>query len=188
MQWEHEFYRRALEFQGQHLRVTQFDKRGVGLSDQFETIPTIEEPDAVLQAIESALASGMVTNGPLVRELEEKAAAELGADHCVAVASCTLGLLLVVQALEVPGPVLAPSFTFSATAHAAAWNGKNLMFADCDAVTWNLGPDNVYGQPGLVLAVHVSVHHLHGEVRVHEADLGGGPRGHLVRVPPAAHI
>src|SRR4029079_6287245 len=33
-----------------------------------------------------------------------------------------------------------------------------------------------------------AVHDLHREGRVHEAHLGGRPRRHLVRVPPAAHV
>ena len=44
LQWEHEFHRRGvLEFQGGHLRITHFDKRGIGLSDRIDRIPSLEE-------------------------------------------------------------------------------------------------------------------------------------------------
>ncbi len=76
--------------------------------------------------------------------------------HCVAVASCTVGLMLVVQALAPQGPVLVPSFTFSATAHAVRWNGLPILFADCDPDTWCLGPDHIWGEPALIVGVHVS--------------------------------
>lgn len=109
-----------------------------------------------LEAIEASLSSGMLTDGPLVRELEERAAVTLGAAHCVAVSSGTAGLLLLLQALDVSGPVLVPSFTFSATAHAVVWNGLDVVFADCDAETWCLGPDQLTGRPGAVIGVHVS--------------------------------
>lgn len=41
--WEHEIYRRFLEYLGRHLRMTTFDKRGMGISDRFEGQPTLEQ-------------------------------------------------------------------------------------------------------------------------------------------------
>ena len=118
--------------------------------------PTIENPEVVLARIEGSLESGMVTGGPIMRELEDRAAAAFGVGHCVAVASATAGLMLVIQALDPAGPVLLPSFTFSATAHAVRWNHRPILFADCDADNWCLTPGNVYDQPALIIAVHVS--------------------------------
>lgn len=118
--------------------------------------PTIEDPQRILESLGSALESGFVTNGPLVRELEARSAEAFQTEHCVAVASCTTGLMLVVQALDPQGPVLLPSFTFSATAHAVAWNGRPILFADCDPESWTLGTADVYGSPALILGVHVS--------------------------------
>ena len=43
LQWEHEYYRRVLEFLGRFLSVTHFDKRGMGLSDRTEVAPTLDE-------------------------------------------------------------------------------------------------------------------------------------------------
>ncbi len=43
LEWEHEFFRRTLEFHGRHQRVTHFDKRGIGLSDRFSGSVTLEE-------------------------------------------------------------------------------------------------------------------------------------------------
>jgi dTDP-4-amino-4,6-dideoxygalactose transaminase len=118
--------------------------------------PTTEDSEPIIDAVRASLASGHLTDGPLVRTLEEEAAAAFGVDHCVAVASCTVGLMLVIQALEPTGPVLVPSFTFSATAHAVRWNGRSIAFADCDPETWCLRPDDVVGQPALIIGVHVS--------------------------------
>ena len=64
--------------------------------------------------------------------------------------------MLVVQALDPAGPVLLPSFTFSATAHAVAWNHRPILFADCDPDTWCLTPANLYDRPALIIGVHVS--------------------------------
>ena len=41
---------------------------------------------------------------------------------------------------------------------------------------------------GRVVGRQIAVHHLHGKVGIHEADLGGGPGGHLVGVPAPAHV
>ncbi len=117
--------------------------------------PTIEEPDKVLRMIADSLESGLVTNGPRVAELEERSADLFGVEHCVAVASCTLGLMLVVQAVG-EGSAIVPSFTFSASAHALAWNGLDPVFVDCDPATWCLRPDDVPDDAGLILGVHIS--------------------------------
>jgi len=82
---------------------------------------------------------GMLTNGSLVRQFEAEAAQRLGVPHVVAVASCTAGLMLVFQALaRRDSAVVMPSFTFSATAHAARWAGAMPRFAECDVTTCQL--------------------------------------------------
>jgi dTDP-4-amino-4,6-dideoxygalactose transaminase len=82
---------------------------------------------------------GVLTNGPLVRQFEADAAERLGVPHVVAVASCTAGLMLVFQALSRPGTAaVMPSFTFSATGHAARWAGAVPRFAECDIATCQL--------------------------------------------------
>jgi dTDP-4-amino-4,6-dideoxygalactose transaminase len=90
--------------------------------------------DRVVARLAPSYERGVLTNGPLVRELEHRVAERLGVDHAVAVSSCTAGLMLVFQAL-VPrdGAVVMPSFTFAATAHGAAWAGGVPRFAECVA-------------------------------------------------------
>lgn len=89
--------------------------------------------------------SGVLTNGPLVRVLEETAAERLGVRHAVATSSCTLGLVLALKAvgvrggdLALRGSVVLPSFTFAASAHAVAWNGVAPIFAECDPDTFQV--------------------------------------------------
>ena len=69
-----------------------------------------------------------MTNGPFVRRLEERAAAYLGVRHCVAVASCTAGLMLVLRASELSGDGRA--LTFRLVQGAAFHDGKPLTAAD----------------------------------------------------------
>ena len=118
--------------------------------------PTLEDQSQVEKLIGRSLSSGQLTDGPVTRTLEETVVERFGVDHCVAVSSCTTGLLLVIQALGIDGAVGVPSFTFAATAHAIRWNGLEPHFLDCDASTWCLTPQTVDGPISALVAVHVS--------------------------------
>ncbi len=105
-------------------------------------VPFVRPPapprEAVFARLGASYDQGMLTNGPLVRELEAAAAQRLGVEHVVAVASCTTGLMLVFRLLGVQGDVVLPSFTFSASAHALGWNGLRCRFVECDPSTFNV--------------------------------------------------
>jgi len=119
--------------------------------------PTLEEPSRVERLIGESLVSGRLTSGPVVAELEARVAERLGVAHCVAVASCTTGLMLVIQALGGRGlRVAVPSFTFSATAHAVAWNGGVPVFVEALEDTWTIDPAAIPAGVDAILAVHVS--------------------------------
>lgn len=89
---------------------------------------------------EQIIGSGMLTNGRVVRELEDAAAQRCEVEHVVAVASCTSGLMLTLQALGATGRVVMPSFTFAASAHAVVWAGGQPFFAEVDRQTLTLDP------------------------------------------------
>jgi dTDP-4-amino-4,6-dideoxygalactose transaminase len=132
---------------------------GPGLPFARPARPPLER---VLQRVTRSYESGQLTNGALVRELEERVADRLRVDHVVAVSSCTSGLMLVVQALVEgrPGPVVLPSFTFSASAHAVAWNGRTLRFVDCDPNTFQI--DLAQAEPALEGASALMPTHVFG--------------------------
>jgi dTDP-4-amino-4,6-dideoxygalactose transaminase len=120
--------------------------------------PSVPDEEAVLGMLKTIMRSGMLTNGPFVRELEGRAAEYLGVRHCVAVSSCTSGLMLVLQAADVSGDVVLPSFTFAATAHAAAWNQLRPVFADVDANTLTLSPESAARAIGVRTSVILATH------------------------------
>lgn len=128
------------------------------LGDVPLTRPGIGDPAEVAAAVERILRSGVLTNGPYVRDLERRAAEYLGVRHCVAVASCTTGLMLLLRAADLSGDVIVPSFTFAATAHAVAWNGLRPVFADIDPGTLTLAAAPVARRLGVrtsaILATH----------------------------------
>jgi dTDP-4-amino-4,6-dideoxygalactose transaminase len=112
-----------------------------------------------LDDVRAILASGQLTNGTRVNAFENAVAAYLGAAHCVAVSSCTAGLMLTLRALELRGEVILPSFTFHATAHSILWNGLRPVFADCDARTFCIDPDaaekKISRKTAAIAAVHM---------------------------------
>lgn len=117
--------------------------------------PPVED---VVARLRPSYDDGVLTNGPLVRQFEEQAAMRLGTAHAVAVSSCTSGLMLVLQALELKGRVLVPSFTFSASAHAIVWNGLSPVFAECDPTSFQLDLDDTnrrLGDVSAIMATHV---------------------------------
>lgn len=120
--------------------------------------PDVPDIDAIVADVRNILASGHLTNGPYVRELEHRAAGYLHVRHCVAVASCTSGLMLVLRAMGLVGDVIVPSFTFAATAHAVIWTGLRPVFADIDPETLTLAPAHVRRSVGIrasaILATH----------------------------------
>ena len=122
-------------------RATRHRRRAAGVPGRAAAGPAGPcRPVLGGQGGHGILASGVLTNGPSVRRLEERAADYVGVRHCVAVCSCTAGLMLVLRASGLSGDVVLPSFTFSATAHAVAWNGLRPTFAD-------IGPDDLLLDP-----------------------------------------
>lgn len=112
----------------------------------------------VMTRLAPSYEQGALTNGPLVRQLEERCASRLGVSHVVAVSSCTAGLMLAVRALGTTGAAVLPSFTFSASAHALAWNGLTPVFSECDAATMQIDVGDAAHRldgAGLIMATHV---------------------------------
>lgn len=91
-------------------------------------------------AVSRVLAHCQFINGPEVTQLEADLAAFTGAKHVVACASGTDALLMVLLAKGIgPGDaVICPSFTFCATGEVVALLGATPVFADVDAVTFNI--------------------------------------------------
>lgn len=121
--------------------------------------PTLPDLSQVVSEYRSAYHNGIVTNAELVTRLEAAVAERLRVKHCVAVSSCTSGLMLVLHALGLQGEVILPSFTFFATGHAVLWNGLKPVFADSDADTWNISPaaieKRITADTSAILAVHL---------------------------------
>ena len=95
-------------------------------------ISAVDLGPEVEEQVLKVLRSGMVAQGPVVREFEETFAAITGVRHAVAVNNGTTALVAAMQALDLrPGDeVVTSPFTFVATLNAILEAGATAVFAD----------------------------------------------------------
>jgi len=140
--------------------VNGFRPEASTLNERFPFMrPTLPDLNDVISEYQSTYEKGLLTNSGLVARLEAAVAERLGVKHCVAVSSCTSGLMMVMRALGLTGEVIVPSFTFFATGHAILWNGLTPVFANSQLDTWNVSPDDIERQitdkTSAIVAVHL---------------------------------
>jgi dTDP-3-amino-3,4,6-trideoxy-alpha-D-glucose transaminase len=101
--------------------------------------------DRIADKLREVAATGRYILGPEVQAFEEEFAAWLGVRFCVGVGNGTDALQIALRAAGVgPGDdVVMPSFTFYATAEAAANLGARPVFCDIDPETFCVTPDTV---------------------------------------------
>lgn len=105
--------------------------------------PDIGE-DEIAEVVDS-LRKGWPGTGPKVAQFEQEFRSYIGAEHAVAVHSCTAALFLAHLALGIgPGDaVVTTPLTFVATANAIRHAGALPLFADVEPTTGLLDPDGV---------------------------------------------
>lgn len=143
--------------------LTLSDLAVFGAAPLFDTPRHVNRPNAPKRAAFEALIDQVwdrrwfSNDGPLVQKLEQRLCDFLDVPHCVLTTNATAALDLVMQALNVEGEVLLPSYTFISTAHMLHLRGLTPVFcevgadmtldpADCAA---RMGP-----RTGAVVATH----------------------------------
>jgi len=117
-----------------------------------------------IRAVTRVLKSGQLVQGPQVEAFEAEVKSLVGVTHCVAVNSGTSALHLGMLACGIgPGDeVIAPSFSFAATANAVELTGASVVFADIRLDDFNIDPGHVESlitpRTKAVLAVHLYGH------------------------------
>lgn len=104
------------------------------------TAPSFDATE--LANVERVLASGWVTQGPMVEEFEGLVAARHDVDRALAVTSATAALHLAATALGFGegDEVVVPALTWVTSANCIEYTGARAVFADIDADTFNLSP------------------------------------------------
>jgi dTDP-4-amino-4,6-dideoxygalactose transaminase len=126
---------------------------------------TVISPEA-RAAADRVLASGWVTTGRETELFEHEFAAWTGADHAVAVSSCTAAIELSLRALNLPkgAPVLVSTMTFCGAVHAIVHAGLRPVLVDIDAATGMPSPETTRravaecGGVQAMLVVHLGGH------------------------------
>jgi len=103
----------------------------------------IDEDD--IQEVLKVLRSDWITQGPKVKEFEEKLANYCGAKYAVTVSSGTAALHLACLALDVePGDeVITSPITFLATSNSVLYCGGKPVFVDIDEKTYNIDGNKI---------------------------------------------
>ena len=104
--------------------------------------------------------NGWITNnGPMVKLLEKKLADYLGVKNIVLVSNGTVALEIAYRTLGLKDDIITTPFSFVATTSSLVTNGLNPIFADIDAQTLNIDPNNVGDlitkTTNAIVAVHV---------------------------------
>jgi dTDP-4-amino-4,6-dideoxygalactose transaminase len=101
--------------------------------------------EEALEAIGRVLASGYLTQGPVVAKFEEGIAEMCEVKHAIATTSATTAIELSLAAHGVgPGDlVLVPDFTYPATANAVIMRGGEVRLLDVSCATYNLEPSEL---------------------------------------------
>ncbi|MCT4628557.1 UDP-4-amino-4,6-dideoxy-N-acetyl-beta-L-altrosamine transaminase [Winogradskyella sp.] len=93
-----------------------------------------------IETVIETLKADFLTQGPKVKEFEEKFASYVGSKYAVAVSNATAGLHIAVMALGLkPGErVITTPITFAASANCVRYCGGEVWFADIDPDTYTL--------------------------------------------------
>ena len=122
------------------------------------------------QLVKETLDSGMLAQGPKVKELEEKFAKLCGAKHAIAVNSGTAALHCSTYATGIKqgDEVITIPFTFVATVNPIIMQGAKPIFADVKEDTFNIDPDSVLEKITPKTKAIIAVD-LYGQVFDHKA-------------------
>ncbi|NOR79204.1 MAG: aminotransferase class V-fold PLP-dependent enzyme [Methanophagales archaeon] len=101
-----------------------------------------------LEEIQKVLDSGWVSQGPKVKEFEDKIAEYLGVKYAIAVTNCTSALHLALLSLGIKkgDKVLVADYTFPATGHSVLYCGAKPVFVDVNLKTYNIDPNLIEGK------------------------------------------
>lgn len=121
---------------------------------------TIEDDD--IQAVVDVLKSDYLTTGPKIAEFEQIVADYVGAKYAVAISNGTSALHAACFAAGIgPGDeVITTPLTFAASANCVLYCGGTPVFADVDARTYNIDPEDIKrkitDKTRAIIAVHLA--------------------------------
>ena len=105
--------------------------------------PIIDDDE--VQAVEKVLRSGMLAEGKVSRQFEERFSKYVGTKYATVTSNGTTALSTALEALDIePGAeVITSPFTFIASANSIAMIGAIPVFVDIDPGTYNIDPEKI---------------------------------------------
>lgn len=122
--------------------------------------PSLGEEEGA--AVQSVLASGWLTTGPVVAQFEREFAEYIGCKYALAVNSGTAALQLALDAIGLAAgdEVLVPAYTFTATAEVVTYFGARPVLCDSVAGGFNIDPasleERITARTRAIIPVHVA--------------------------------
>ncbi len=118
---------------------------GQPVKDEFLPIFRLSLDAEDYEQIKSVLDSGQISRGSYPQVLEQEFAAYVGCQHAVVLNSGTAALHLATKSLELSegSEVIVPSLSFVATAFAPLYCGLKPVFAEIEADTFNISPEDI---------------------------------------------
>lgn len=116
------------------------------------------EKKYLLECIETGWIS---SEGPFIREFEERFAARVGRKHGIAVSNGTAAIDAAVEALEIGhgDEVILPAFTIISCVLQIVRSGATPVLVDADPLTWNMDvaqiEDKITSRTKAIMAVHI---------------------------------
>ncbi len=101
--------------------------------------------DDDIQAVVETMRSAFLTQGPKVKEFEERICKYTGAKYCIAVANGTAALHIAIASLQIGKHnegITSPN-TFMASSNCMIYNGIKPIFADIDSKTYCVDPEKI---------------------------------------------
>lgn len=111
-----------------------------------------EEAQTVLEVMNS----GQLAHGLKNREFEELFADAIGVKHAISMNSCASALQIALEANNIKGSVIIPSFTFSATGNAVIKAGASIQYTEINPVDCMIEPNllEVQNNTEALIVVH----------------------------------
>lgn len=123
-------------------------------------LPDLGETE--FEEVREALASGWITTGPKTRAFEAAFAETVGAQHAIAVNSCTAAMHLALESvgLRSGDEVITTPYTFAATAEVVRYFDARPVLVDVDPETLNMRPDLIESavteRTRAILPIHIA--------------------------------
>ncbi len=132
------------------------------IRESFLPFALPDTDDMEIDAVAEVISSGWLTTGAKTKQFEAEFARAVGAQHGVAVNSCTAAMHLVLEAVGVQAgdEVITTPYTFAASAEVVRYFNARPVLVDVDPLSLNIRPDlieeRITPRTKAIIPVHIA--------------------------------